>query len=90
MMLQNLHIIREDGAQDGSSLIKVLTDVTREIVYTSNSTSDALQWSNDILTGEGGSITLNRGRYELHQTVHLGDNVLLRGGNVNERKTNST
>ena len=61
--MENLTFLRDDGAQDETGLIKVITEVTREVVYHSASASGAIQWAVDALAGQDGEIKISRGKY---------------------------
>ena len=64
-MIQNLHIVHEDGMQDETGLVKDITDITHEVVYQSASASEVIQWAIDTFSGDGGEIKINRGKFIL-------------------------
>ena len=72
--MENLTFLRDDGAQDETGLMKVITEVTHNVGYHSVSANGAIQWAVDALAGEGGEIRISRGKYILNEAVKLGNN----------------
>jgi hypothetical protein len=72
-MLQNMYVV-----QDGAAYA-TLSDLTREILYSSPSASAAVQMAIDALAGTGGMVMLGPGTFRITESIQLATQVCLRG-----------